>query len=344
MTVVRSLWSVVSRSVFGLALCAMLFALSHSVSAQQPKKVSRIGYLSGQDPDRDGAFEAFRLALRELGYIDGQNITFEYRHTEGMIDRRPELAAELVRLKVDVIVVSGGITGIRAARNATKRIPIVMLGLAADPVEAGLVESLARPGGNITGLTTLSRELAGKRLELLKETVPKLARVAVLYDPAVRPAVVEVKDALPVAARSLGVDSSVLGGARFGQFREGFCCAEQAASEWTLRDLGTANESQSETDCRLGVKESVAIDVPVQRRSRCRRAHVLRGGPRGQLPAHRILRGQDPEGRKACRSSRGAANKVRAGDQSQDCEADWRDDPAEDAGESGQSNTVRSEW
>jgi putative tryptophan/tyrosine transport system substrate-binding protein len=111
----------------------------------------------------------------------------------------------LVRLKVDIIVVAGGASWVRAAKNATKTIPIVMVGLPADPVEVGLVESLARPGGNVTGLSSLSRELAGKRLELLKEAVPKLARVAVLYDPAIGPSVREVKEVLPVAARALGL-------------------------------------------------------------------------------------------------------------------------------------------
>ena len=147
--------------------------------------------------------EAIRLALRERGYIEGQNIAIEYRYAEGKLDRLPELAAELVRLKVDIIVVAGAETAIRAAKNATKTIPIVMTGQGADPVEAGLIESLARPGGNVTGLTNLSRKLGGKRLELLKEAVPKLARVAVLYDPAIPGSVREVKEVLPVAARAL---------------------------------------------------------------------------------------------------------------------------------------------
>ena len=165
------------------APCSLRFALR--VEAQQPKKVPRIGYLSSIDPARESArSEAIRLALRELGYIEGQNIAIEYRYAEGKRDRFPELAAELVRLKVDIIVVAGGAGPIRAAKNATKTIPIVMAGAGVDPVEAGLVESLARPGGNVTGLTNLTRELGGKRLELLKEAVPKLARVAVLYDPA----------------------------------------------------------------------------------------------------------------------------------------------------------------
>jgi putative tryptophan/tyrosine transport system substrate-binding protein len=142
------------------------------------------------------------LALREFGYIEGQNIATEYRYAEGKRNRFPELAAELVRLKVDVLVVAGGNTPVRAAKNATQTIPIVMAG-GSDPVEAGLVESLARPGANVTGLTNLARELGGKRLELLKEAVPKLARVAVLYD-AVNPSHVrEVKEILPMTADAL---------------------------------------------------------------------------------------------------------------------------------------------
>ena len=154
-------------------------------------------------PLRSAGSEAIRLALRERGYIEGQNIAFEYRYAEGKLDRFPELAAELVRLKVDIIVVAGGTRTVRAVKNATKTIPIVMAGLSADPVEGGLVESLARPGGNVTGLSSLSRELAGKRLELLNEAVPKLARVAVLYDPAIGGSLREVKEDLPAAARAL---------------------------------------------------------------------------------------------------------------------------------------------
>ena len=149
--------------------------------------------------------EAIRLALRELGYIEGQNIAIEYRYAEGKRDRFPELAAELVRLKVDIIVVAGGNRIIPAAKNATKTIPIVMTGGGLDPVEAGFVESLARPGGNVTGLTDLGTELGGKRLELLKEAVPKVPRVAVLYDPANPSSVLSVKEVLPVAARALGL-------------------------------------------------------------------------------------------------------------------------------------------
>src|SRR5215831_16760361 len=179
--------------------------LTHAAiaEAQQPKKVQVIGYLSPTDAATDSArAEGIRLVLRELGYIEGQNIAIEYRYAEGKNDRLPGLATELVRLKVDIIVVGGDIP-IQAAKKATMTIPIVMMGTGSDPVRAGFVESLARPGGNVTGLTNLGRELGGKRLELLKEAVPKVARVTVLYDPTVPDSVLDVKEVLPVAARSL---------------------------------------------------------------------------------------------------------------------------------------------
>jgi putative ABC transport system substrate-binding protein len=193
-------------SVPSVIVTVVLLAVGVIAEAQQPKKVARIGYLSAAAPARESPrVEAVRLALRELGYIEGQNIAFEYRYQEEKSDRAPELAAELVRLKVDVIVVAGGTEPVRAVKNATKTIPIVMTGGGIDPVEAGLVESLARPGGNVTGITALNRELGGKRLELLKEAVPKIARVAVIYEEANRPSVLEVKEVLPVAARALGL-------------------------------------------------------------------------------------------------------------------------------------------
>src|SRR5574341_1363374 len=191
------------KTLLCLGVAAALFTAPKS-EAQQPKKAARVGYLSASDPARDSArVGGIRSALRELGYIEGQNIAIEYRYSQGNPKRYPELVAELVGLKVDLIVASAGIGGIQAAKNATKTIPIVMAGIGIDPVVAGLVESLARPGGNITGFTNLTGELGGKRLELLKEAVPKLARVAVLYDPATQASVLEVKDLLPVAARAL---------------------------------------------------------------------------------------------------------------------------------------------
>ena len=186
------------------AFCSMLLALPFPARAQQPKKVPLLGYLStGNSTSESTRAEGIRLALRERGHIQGQNIAIEYRYAEVKPERLPELAAELVRLKVDIILVGGGYRAIQAAKNATKTIPIVMMGSVADPVEAGLIESLAHPGGNVTGLTNLSLELGGKRLELLKEAVPKLARVAVIYAAANPSSVLAVKEDLPVAARAL---------------------------------------------------------------------------------------------------------------------------------------------
>jgi putative ABC transport system substrate-binding protein len=202
-----------------ILVAAMLLAVAVVADAQQPTKISRIGYLSARDSASESArAEAIRLALREHGYIEGQNIATEYRYAEGKLDRLPQLAAELVRLKVDIIVVTGGDPDIRAVKNATKTIPIVMGGSGTDPVEAGFIDSLARPGGNVTGLTNLGPELGGKRLELFREAVPKLARVAVLYDPA-----------LP---------SSIL----HGRFREGIRCDGKGASRWSLRDRRPTTE------------------------------------------------------------------------------------------------------
>jgi putative ABC transport system substrate-binding protein len=167
------------KKIIGLTLCAFLFALSFPVGAQQPPKVPRIGWLAGNFLSTMPArMEAFRQGLRELGYVEGKNIVIEWRYAEGKLDRLPALAAELVRLKVDIIVTSGPIPT-RAAKEATITIPIVMA-QDSDPVASGFVASLARPGGNITGLSSLSTELSGKRLELLKEIIPKLSRVAVI--------------------------------------------------------------------------------------------------------------------------------------------------------------------
>jgi len=189
-------------------LTAIVVALCFSAEAQQPVHLARIGYLSSLSPSSESArSKAIRLALRELGFIEGQNIAIESYYGEGKVDRAPELAADLVHAKGDLILVTGGSTWIRALKNATKTIPIVMVNSVLDPVEEGLVETLARPGGNITGLTLLSRDLAGKRLALLKEANTKIARVAVVYDPNSPGTATarEIKEDLPAAARALGL-------------------------------------------------------------------------------------------------------------------------------------------
>ena len=201
----------ISRINVCLLLVFFLLTVS-SAQAQQPK-VTRIGYLSSLDPAHESArAEGIRLALRGLGYVGGQHFAIDYRYSEGKTDRAPELAAELVRLKVDIILVAGGIIWIRAAKNVTKTIPIVMVGAGNDPVDAGLIESLARPGGNVTGLTNLSGKLGGKRLELLKEAAPKLVRL-----PA-RDFGQQRRVERGSTVRSALKDGSALGGKICGQF------------------------------------------------------------------------------------------------------------------------------
>src|SRR6266540_5883991 len=167
------------KKITVLTLYAMLSALCSSAQAQQPTKITRIGYLDAVSLSVNAArVEVFRQSLRKLGYVEGKNIFIEWRSADGKLDRLPALAAELIHLKVDIIV-TGGRSATRAAKEATSTIPIVMT-QDADPVGSGFVASLARPGGNITGLSTLAPEISGKRLELLKEIVPRLSRVAVL--------------------------------------------------------------------------------------------------------------------------------------------------------------------
>src|SRR5215475_14247586 len=167
--------------IYWLSLCTLLFALSVPVAAQQAARIPRIGFVtSGGNPNSPGLrVEAFQRGLRELGYVEGKNILVEYRYIEGKTERVPVIVSELLRLKVDVLV-STTLATVRAAKQETHTIPIVVV-IPDDPVALGLVHSLARPGGNITGLTRLSRDLSGKRLELLTEVLAGISRVAVLW-------------------------------------------------------------------------------------------------------------------------------------------------------------------
>jgi len=189
------------KTITCFTLCALLMALGTSAWAQQPIKIPRIGWLTGGSP---GSYrlDAFRLGLRELGYVEGKNIAIEWRVADGQRDRVPALAADLVRLKVDVIL-TGSATDTRAAKAATTTIPIVMTN-DGDPVGNGFVASLARPGGNITGLSTLAPELAGKRFDLLKEIVPRLSRVAVFGTSTSASNALEIKE-VEAAAAAIGV-------------------------------------------------------------------------------------------------------------------------------------------
>ena len=206
-----------------------------SAEAQQPTKVHRIGWLSADVSPPSSAPQAreetFRQGLRDLGYVEGQNLVIESRYAEGSAERLPDLAAELVRLQVEVLV-AGGAPAIRAAQHATRTIPIVMASTA-DPVAQGFVASLAHPGGNITGVSTLSAELHGKRLEILKETVPQSTRIAVLTNPA-SPYHASRMHTLTVTAQTLGVHLHVVEVRRAEELDTAFAALAQARAEALL--------------------------------------------------------------------------------------------------------------
>jgi putative tryptophan/tyrosine transport system substrate-binding protein len=178
--VISSQWPVFSKRAVGFSLCALLFTLCVSVEAQQPK-LAKIGLFRASSAEREAFIETLRRELSALAYVDGKNIAFEFRAAENKFDCFPALVDELVRLKVDILITSSTAAAL-AAKKATATIPIILMGVT-DPVAAGLVDSLARPGGNITGFTSIPDVLSGKRLELLKETVSKISRVGVLWNP-----------------------------------------------------------------------------------------------------------------------------------------------------------------
>ena len=231
----------------------MLFALCPPGDAQQPKKVPRIGYLTGATPDGQAArVKAFRQGLRELGYVEGKNIVIEYRYAEEKLDRLPALAAELVGLKVDAIVTGGaGIT--RAAKNATNAIPIVMA-QDSDPVANGFVVSLARPGGNITGLSNVAPEISGKQIELLKEIRPKLSRVAVLRASADSPANAQQRREIERAAGAFKVILQHLDVLRPNDIETAFQAATKGRVDAVLVQQGPVFNSNRPQFVKLAVK------------------------------------------------------------------------------------------
>jgi putative tryptophan/tyrosine transport system substrate-binding protein len=189
------------RRIISVVLATILLATIFTAQAQQPAKIPKIGYLTATATSATG-LEGLQRELRKLGHVEGKSIIFESRHGEAHFDRLPALADELIRLKVDVLVTPSTPAAL-AAKNATRTIPIVFLGVS-DPVVAGLVDSLARPGGNVTGFTNIAPVLAGKRLELLKETITKLSRVAVLWDPKAPGSTQQWKES-QIPARELGL-------------------------------------------------------------------------------------------------------------------------------------------
>jgi putative ABC transport system substrate-binding protein len=228
--------------------------------AQQAKKVSRIGFLFGISPSAaSGRVEAFRQGLRELGYVEGKNIVIEWRYAEGKIDRLPALAAELVRLNVDVIVTAGP-TVTRAAKETTATIPIVMA-QDTDPVGNGFVASLARPGGNITGLATLSPELSGKRLELLKEVIPRLSRVAVIGT-STQPGYAQQLREIELAAGAFGVKLQYLDVLDPKDIETAFGAARKGRAEAVLVMQNPVAISQRTRIVDLAVKNRLPASYP----------------------------------------------------------------------------------
>jgi ABC-type uncharacterized transport system substrate-binding protein len=263
--------NLVTKISFHFTLCCvMLFALCVAVEAQQPAKIPRIGWLTTgfltSAPDRQ---EAFRQGLRELGYVEGKNILIEWRGAENIPERRKALAEELVRLKVDVIV-TGGSDATRAAKEATSTIPIVMAS-SDDPVASGFVASLARPGGNITGLSQLGPELSGKRLEILKEVLPKLSRLAV-FGTSTGMGTAQVMKEIEPAAAAFGVKVQYIDVLTTKDIEPAFRAAVKGRSDAVLEIIsGPIRGAYRKELAELAVKHR----LPVMRE---RPEHVETGG------------------------------------------------------------------
>ena len=249
------------KRLFVLGLCAFVLALGFSYAAEQPVKVARIGelVLFRIGSDLGTGRKLFRQELRELGYVEGKNIAYEARSADGKFDRFPALAEELVRLKVDVILTSS-IGETLAAQKATKTIPIVFLAQG-DPVASGLIESLARPGGNITGVTTIATGLSGKRLELLKETIPHLARVAVMWNPEGKLSSQSWEE-IRLAARELGLPLHSMEVRRAEEFESAFKGAINAGSSAIAVSQNPLMSTNQKTIVNLSIKTRLPAIFP----------------------------------------------------------------------------------
>ena len=244
-----------SRNFFVWLLTTVLLTTAFSAEAQQPTKIPRIGFLSVTSLSTISArIEALRQGLRELGYVEGKNIVIELRSAEGKLDRLPALAAELVRLKVNIIVTAGG-QATRAAKEATSTIPIIMTN-DADPVGSGFVASLSRPGGNITGLSTLAPELSGKRLELLREVIPKLARVAIVGT-STQPGHAQAIKELELAAEAFKVQIQYLDVLDSKDIETAFRGATKARADGVLTLTSPLLSSQRARLAELAVKNRI---------------------------------------------------------------------------------------
>ena len=225
-------WAMQNRKLCALALGVLLWAASFPVQAQQSAKISRIGFLSATSRSLNASRnDSLWQGLRQLGYVEGSNVTVEYRYADGQLDRLPQLAADLVGLKVDVIVVSGTRAAV-AAKRATSTIPIVLAGVG-DPVQAGLISSLMHPGNNVTGVSRLSPDFIGKRLELIKEVIPKTTRMAALSNPD-NPAQAANLRAIDTKARALAIGLQVVTARNPNEFESAFGAATKERADALL--------------------------------------------------------------------------------------------------------------
>jgi putative ABC transport system substrate-binding protein len=304
-------------------LIVPLFALLRAGEAQSPPPLVRVGFLSASVPAADRMRPGLVDGLRLHGYAEGQNLIVETRYAEGRFERLSELAAELVRLRCDVIVAAVTQASL-AARDASATIPVVMIGVA-DPVAAGLVASLARPGGNVTGTSGATTQVVGKQLALLKETFPDVARVAVLWNPANRVyQTLQLREA-EIAARALRVELQLIEARKPGDLERSF------ASIATRRPLLLMGDPLFNAHRRRITELATARRVPIVTSLR---EYAEAGPVHVRIELHRLgsalcrLCRPDPQRREARGPSRGGANKVRASHQPQDCQGTRPDDPA----------------
>ena len=319
------------KTIFISLLLTVLLITVPSAQTQQPAKIPRVVWLTTGSPSIiSGRVEVFRQAMREQGYVEGKNILIESRGADNVRERRKALAEELVRLKVDVIVTAGE-GGTRAVKEATSTIPIVMAS-DDDPIGAGFIASLARPGGNITGLSQLSPELNGKRLEILKEVIPKLSRVAV-FSTSTATDNAQVMKEIELAAAALGVKLQSIDVLTIRDIEPAFRAAVKGRTDAVLENIsGSIRAAQLKELAELAIKAPAPGDARTAGAGRSRRPHVLRRELARLGSTRRNLRGQDPQRRQPRRPPSGAAKKVRVCHQSESSQADRPNDSAERAG------------
>ena len=318
-----------SRKILLVVLTVLFLPPVYLARAQQPAKIPRIGFLAATKPAAVAArTEAFRQGLRELGYVEGKNIVVDYRYAEGNADRERELAAELVRLKVDIIVTTGP-TVTRNAKEATATIPIVFA-QDGDPVASGFVASLARPGGNITGLSNLSPELSGKRLEFLKEIVPKLSRVAAIGG-SNEPNNAQILKELELAAGALKVKLQTLDVRSPADIETAFQAAAKGRADGSRFAGERRLQCSSKADCRACGQAPAAGDIHQAGICRRRRADDLRAEYQRSVSTRRDVCRQDFKRQETRRPAGRAADQVRVHRKSESSQANRPDDSAENA-------------